>query len=227
MYELPIFPLHTVLFPGMPLQLHVFEERYQLMMQHVLAGSATFGVCLIKTGLEAQGPLPLPYPTGCTARILHVDPLGKGRMNLTVIGDERFRILRTHNNQPYLTGFVEVAPLAAHHTLALVRAMPVLRQQLDSYLRLLGQYTARAQSEGQNTDDLEMDLGEMQYPEDPLALIHLAAALLQVAPLDKQPLLEADSAEGLLKGILHLLRRESAVLPALIRAPQGGNPLHN
>ena len=50
MFELPIFPLNTVLFPGMPLRLHIFEHRYLSMMKHVLETNHTFGVCLIKTG---------------------------------------------------------------------------------------------------------------------------------------------------------------------------------
>src|ERR1051326_9156372 len=54
--RIPIFPLHVVLFPGMPLPLHVFEARYQEMMAECLQGDRTFGVCLIRSGQEVGGP---------------------------------------------------------------------------------------------------------------------------------------------------------------------------
>ena len=61
MLELPLFPLNTVLFPGMPLNLHIFEERYKRMMQACIESSKPFGVVLIKQGLEAHGPLADPF----------------------------------------------------------------------------------------------------------------------------------------------------------------------
>lgn len=211
MFELPIFPLNTVLFPGMPVRLHIFEQRYQVMLKNVLETNRTFGICLIKRGVEALGPLPEPYPTGCTARIAEVEQGKDGTYDLTAVGDERFRILRMSAGQPYLTAFVEGAPLQAHHTLEVVRNARLLRARLLRYLALLARFADK------DTADFEMgiDLTGLQLPDDPMMLIHLAAALLQIPAIEKQPLLEADTASLLLNKVQCLLRRELAILPPM------------
>ena len=93
MFELPIFPLNTVLFPGMPLSLHIFEDRYKLMIGKCLQERRAFGVVLIRQGAEALGPLAEPNKIGCTAFISQVERLHQGRMNIGVIGQRRFRII--------------------------------------------------------------------------------------------------------------------------------------
>ena len=216
MYELPIFPLNTVLFPGMPLRLHIFEERYRVMIKRVLQTSHTFGVNMIKSGTEAFGPLAEPYETGCTARIISVEPLDDGHINLTAVGDERFRILRTGGGQPYMTAFVESAPLQAHHTMEVVRGTHILRDQLSRYLSLLSDVTRPEDEEENEGLDIDAKLSEMELPEDPMMLIYLSAALLQVPATEKQPLLEADTAALLLEKVRRLYRRELAVLPDLL-----------
>ena len=67
--ELPIFPLGTVLFPGMPLPLHIFEERYKRMIGRCLDGDRAFGVTLLKSGREVGGPA-IPHEVGTIARIV-------------------------------------------------------------------------------------------------------------------------------------------------------------
>jgi Lon protease-like protein len=97
MFELPLFPLNTVLFPGMPLPLRIFEERYKLMIRFCIENNQPFGVVLIRQGLEALGRLAEPYEIGCTARIIEVEPLAKGQMNISTLGEKRFRICQlTH-----------------------------------------------------------------------------------------------------------------------------------
>lgn len=214
MFELPLFPLNTVLFPGMPLHLHVFEDRYRLMIKHVLQTNHTFGVNLIKQGAEALGPLPEPFEMGCTARVVQVETLEDGRLNLTVVGDERYRILRMGAGQPYLTAYVESTPLKAHHTLDVVRGARVLRDRLVKYLALLAKFAEHDQND--ENLHLDMDLTGMQLPEDPMMLIYLSAALLQIPAGEKQPLLEADTAALLLDQLQRLFRRELAVLPPLL-----------
>ena len=66
MIELPLFPLNTVLFPGMPLGLHIFEDRYKLMIGQCVQERRPFGVVLIRSGQEALGP-----SGGTTPRRLH------------------------------------------------------------------------------------------------------------------------------------------------------------
>jgi Lon protease-like protein len=211
MFELPIFPLNTVLFPGMPVRLHVFEERYLLMLQRVLQTNRTFGINLIKKGAEALGPLPEPFETGCTARVIDVEPQENGEYNLTVVGDERFHILHMGANQPYLTAFVESTPLQAHHTLDVVRGARLLRARTVKYLALLAKHA------GEENSGLEMDidLTGLQLPDDPMLLIYMSAALLQIPAVEKQPLLEADTAAMLLEKVQQMYRRELAILPPM------------
>ena len=67
-YKLPLFPLQTVLFPGAPILLHIFEERYRLMIGRCLEQNSPFGVVLIRQGTEVD-PDAIPYGVGTTAQI--------------------------------------------------------------------------------------------------------------------------------------------------------------
>ena len=68
MVEIPLFPLNTVLFPNMPLSLHIFEPRYKIMVEQCLSREEPFGVALIQKGREALGPLPEPTPSAARPR---------------------------------------------------------------------------------------------------------------------------------------------------------------
>src|SRR4030067_2100194 len=92
MFDLPLFPLNTVLFPGMPLPLHIFEERYKRLIRDCLETHQPFGVVLIRKGYEANGPLAEPHEIGCTARIVDIQPLSDGGINVITLGENRFRI---------------------------------------------------------------------------------------------------------------------------------------
>lgn len=107
--ELRLFPLNVVLFPGMTLPLRIFEERYKLMIGECLEADDPFGVVLIREGPEVGGPAS-PYRIGTTARITQVERLEEGRMNLSTVGETRFRIVETVQEHPYLKGRVEYLP---------------------------------------------------------------------------------------------------------------------
>jgi len=104
--ELPLFPLNSVLFPGATLPLHIFEERYKLMIGRCLQSGSPFGVLLIRSGNEV-GEATEPFEVGTTARIVRVQHLDEGRMNLVCLGERRFRLLRKLRDTPYLVGEVE------------------------------------------------------------------------------------------------------------------------
>lgn len=104
--ELPLFPLNSVLFPGATLPLHIFEERYKLMIGRCLQSGSPFGVLLIRSGNEV-GEATEPFEVGTTARIVRVQRLDEGRMNLVCLGERRFRLLRKLRETPYLVGEVE------------------------------------------------------------------------------------------------------------------------
>jgi Lon protease-like protein len=212
MYSLPLFPLGTVLFPGMPIQLHIFEPRYRLMIRHCLDHNQPFGVALIQHGMEANGPLANPVKIGCAARIVRVDPLDDGRMDLTAVGDDRFRILTLNYDLPYLVGEVESLPLERPHSLEIVRGVRRLTGWVMDYINLINP----SNPEG------AVDPASLQLPDDPLVMLSLFAALLQVPSAEKQPLLEVTYASEMLDQLLRLYRRETAML----RYARGHNELN-
>ncbi len=107
MKELPIFPLSTVLFPGMSLPIHVFQERYRIMIRDCLLEKRPFGVVLIQQGSET-GTVSRFFEVGVSASIDRVEKLPEDRMNVIVTGQERFRIDDVIERRPYLVARVDV-----------------------------------------------------------------------------------------------------------------------
>jgi Lon protease-like protein len=104
--RLPLFPLRTVLFPHAALPLHVFEERYKIMIGRCIDARAPFGVVLIRSGEEVGAPAE-PHDVGTSARIAQVQRLSDDRMNLIAYGERRFRIHALDTTQPYLQADIE------------------------------------------------------------------------------------------------------------------------
>ena len=96
--KLPLFPLNTVLFPGAILPLHIFEERYKLMIARCIEERRPFGILLIRKGYEV-GDTAEPFDVGTTAHIARVDELEEGKMNLVCLGGKRFRINQRDQDQ--------------------------------------------------------------------------------------------------------------------------------
>jgi Lon protease-like protein len=90
----PIFPLATVLYPGMRLPLRIFEQRYMEMAKACLKHESAFGVCLIREGAEVGTPA-VPETVGCLARIGEWDMENVGILKVVAEGLERFRLLAT------------------------------------------------------------------------------------------------------------------------------------
>jgi Lon protease-like protein len=90
----PVFPLGTVLFPGMRLPLRIFETRYMDMAKACLKHDAPFGVCLIREGEEVGAPA-VPEAVGCLARIGEWDMETLGVLKVKADGLERFRLVST------------------------------------------------------------------------------------------------------------------------------------
>jgi uncharacterized protein len=210
MMELPLFSLNTVLFPGMPINLHIFEERYKLMINTCIENRQPFGVVLIANGVEVDGPLAEPHLVGCTARITQVQPLSQGRMNIAAVGRERFQILSLNHNNPYLVGVVESYPMPEDDPEIAYHLAARLRSWIDRYLKLL-ELAGQAQ------------VDTSQLPHDPLALAYLAAMLVQqISPAQKQELLAAENTNGLLRQLVAIYRREVTVINATL-SPPGDN----
>lgn len=207
MYELPLFPLNTVLFPGMPLTLHIFEARYKAMIQRCVDSGEKFGVVLIRQGDEALGPVAEPYFVGCAAEIMKVQPLKDGRMNILAVGRERFRVQNLNKELAYLTGMVESFPLDMLDYESAQAQGQLLLPWVERYLTLLGE-----------VGEVSFDLG--QLPAEPKALAYLAAAVLQTPAGNKQTLLATAETTQLLSRLRKLYRQEVPLLRTMIEAKE-------
>jgi len=110
--SIPLFPLqNVVLFPGVFLPLHVFENRYRAMMRDVLAGHRMIGIVLQKPGWQQDsGGRAATYNVGCAGLVTHVEQLEDGRYNIIVRGVEKFRIDGEDEGKPYRVA--RASPLA-------------------------------------------------------------------------------------------------------------------
>lgn len=200
---LPLFPLGTVLFPGVPLPLHIFEERYRTLVRELLDGPDPrwFGVVAIRLGSEVGDDTPEVYDVGCVAVLRRVEAYPDGRYDIVVAGGPRFRLDTVDTERPYLRGAVELLDEERGPDAQLRAA--AARAAFTAYWQTLG--TAR----GEDTEIPEL-------PSDPLALSYLISAALQVDVGDKQAMLEAATAASRLTLARRLLRRETALIDRFI-----------
>ncbi len=205
-FELPLFPLNTVLFPGMYLPLHIFEERYKEMINLCLVEKRPFGVIFLSG--SGASPEPEPQTIGCTARITQMQPLEEGRMNIMTMGEERFRIHSLTHHRPYLVGQVELAPLR-------IQDMDMLRQATQN---LYPEFVAYIQNLAR-LGKIEFDLA--QLPQDAITLENLAASVIQLPVEEKQGLLAIEDALLLSRTLQHILHRENQLLRWLPAEEQG------
>src|ERR1041384_905742 len=89
--ELPLFPLPVVLFPGVPLPLHIFEPRYQRLLADVRAGDQLFGLSYFDA-TEGAADVPPVGHVGCVAEVTEVQPLPDDRANVLTVGLIRYRV---------------------------------------------------------------------------------------------------------------------------------------
>jgi Lon protease-like protein len=105
--ELPLFPLPVVLFPGVPMPLHVFEERYRRMLADVRVTNSLFGLSFFNE-IESVGERPPEGHVGCVAEVVEVQPLEDGRSNILTVGVVRYRVVDyVESEEPYLVARVE------------------------------------------------------------------------------------------------------------------------
>lgn len=193
--ELPLFPLNTVLFPYAQIQLHVFEDRYRNLVRDCLQYDRPFGIVLIRAGVEVGGEAE-PYMVGTVVRIVNVQDLPEGRMDIQVQGERRFRIRRLLEPKPYLVGLVE----------------PVVEMEVEESPRL-DALTMKAREEFQilvQTLFARQDFNvEVRFPSDATALSFTIANLLPMENLEKQRLLEITDTLERLKGLIPILQRQN------------------
>ena len=188
---LPLFPLNLVLFPGMDLPLHIFEERYKDMVRECLNNDSPFGVVLIKEGLEVGEPAE-PERIGTSARILRSEVLDQGRLNIMTKGDRRFEIEEITQRVPHVVGRVRyLVEIEGNGCSELVP------QINDEYVELVRNLTALT---GGYTSRVEI-------PEDPIELSYSIAANLNLEPHLRQSLLVTETAATRLSDLIPMLRQ--------------------
>lgn len=219
---LPLFPLGTVLFPGLVLPLHVFEERYRALVRQLMSlpdgNPREFGVVAIQRGWEVeqtagaaangidhiQAALTL-HEIGCTAELRQVTEHPDGRFEIVTVGRRRFRITRVDPTAaPYLVADIEYLPESLGSPDAADRLAPRVLAVFRRYLMLVRS----------NPDEITE-----QLPEEPTVLSHLVAATAILTVDDRQRLLAQPDTVSRLRAELTLLGREEALLRRVRAVP--------
>ena len=184
---IPLFPLHTVLFPGGPLPLRIFETRYTDMVRRCMREQLPFGVLLIEEGAEA-GDVATTAAVGCSARIADFGALPDGLLGISCVGERRFRVQRVWREADGLNmGAVEwIAPRPAV-------ALPADYSRLAATVRrALGELEDHYQHVERRFDDADWVGNRL-------------AELLPIELADKQRLLEIDDPLARLDALLSIV----------------------
>jgi ATP-dependent Lon protease len=193
---LPLFPLpDVVLFPGSPLPLHIFEPRYRLMINTIMADDKIFGVLLYDPQTSQAASV------GSSAEIIDCEKLSDGRMNIFTQGRKRFRVIKTIEDKPYLQGEIEwLEDEPARHDLK-----PVAKEILE-YIRDILRLSSKLK---------EIDVGVPDdLPQDPLDLSYWVAGTMYGVPEDQQALLELQDTLGRLTHEAKVLKVATKFLAA-------------
>jgi Lon protease-like protein len=210
---LPMFPLTTVLFPGMRLPLHIFEQRYRQLVRDLLDQTEPrrFGVIAIRKGREtgADGVTAL-HEVGCVATVRQVKPLDDGQYDLVVVGTERFRLLALDRSLTYFQGEIEslTEEVSQAQDGARIAALAAQRVQVAfrAYLNALADRGGGV-------------ITVADLPDEPLLLSYIVAAAMIIDLPERQALLAAPDGLTRLRAERSLLAREIGMLRATTSRP--------
>ncbi len=211
---IPLFPLGAVLYPGLVLPLHIFEDRYRVLVAELVrrpdGDPRAFGVVAIRAGREVgpDGVLAL-HDIGCTALLRSVEQYEDGRYDIVSSGARRFRLIAIDESQPYLQGSVEWLEESRGGD-----ASVLARSVAESFAHYRAELGA---AQGFSVDQDDGDGSGV--PADPTALSYVVAASMVLDLSDQQALLAEPDTSGRLRRELSLLRREAAVLRELPSLP--------
>ena len=204
---LPMFPLNTVLFPGVSVPLHVFEDRYRAMVHHLLRvedpTDRVFGSVAIREGYEVgeHGAQSL-YRVGCRVRMTDVQSNTDGTFDLVAVGLDRIELDRLDASGPFPVGHVAPRPDATP---------PVAPEVVEQARAVFAAYRVAL-------SEIRGDPYPAPLPDDPTYLSWTLAAVAPLPMPDRQELLEAEDAGlrlGLLTGLLRAELRAMNVIPSL------------
>ena len=193
--ELPLFPLPVVLFPGVPLPLHIFEPRYQRLLADIRASDSLFGLSYFDAS-EAASEVPPVGHVGCIAEVTEVQPLPDNRANILTVGLVRYRLeAYVDEGEPYLVGRVRVFEDEEEDA-------PLLAERADEVSKLF----MRIAHAVRVINDERASLPELP-PTEPERLSFLVAAAMELDTEVKLELLELRSTAERLKRLRDLLAR--------------------
>ncbi len=206
---LPLFPLGTVLFPGMLLPLHIFEDRYKELVRDLLDGPEPrrFGVIAIKKGRETgvEGVSSL-YEVGCTATLRETEGNDDGGYDVVAVGTQRFRLDTLDESRAYLQGEVEFLAEDEGDSAAAGRAAHLVAGAFQAYLDVL---TAQGLAQ----------VNVPEVPEEPVLLSYLVAASMIIDLPDRQALLAEPDSLSRLTAERAMLVHETTMLQTLTARP--------
>lgn len=188
--EIPLFPLHTVLFPDGHLPLRIFEQRYLAMVRECARTDSGFGVCLILEGEESVAPVQTAQ-MGTLARIADWYTLEDGLLGVSIVGTYRFQLEHTlrHDDGLY---FGAVVRLPEPSSCAVPESFFVLCQVLERFMDKLGQHYPSYTPE---------------RLDDAVWVGYRLSELLPLSTLEKQHLLELTDPIERLQSLLEVLPR--------------------
>lgn len=195
-----MFPLGTVLFPHTPLALRIFEQRYLVMLGHVLDDEEpSFGVVLIERGSEAGGG-DQRFSVGTMARILQVDPRADD-LHVIAVGGARVAVDEWLDDDPYPAASVTPLPeLVWHDELA------PLHSQAEQIVR-------RVLARAAEFNDIRWD-PDVEISDDPVESAWQLAAIAPLGQMDQLRLLRASTLGGLLRDLIDLTLEAEVLLTA-------------
>ena len=176
---IPVFPLpNVVLFPGVPLPLHIFEPRYRDMVREAANGHEVIGMVLLRGDWQPRyDEKPEIFDTGCAGKIVNVESLPDGRYNILLHGLREFTIRRHMFEKSYRQGEVSWRSLAHGGLDSSCRS--ALVSLLSRFLEAKPATPAHRLLHDQSLSD------EL--------LVNFFSYALDIAPLEKQGLLEAQT----------------------------------
>ena len=188
--RIPLFPLNTVLFPGGPLPLRIFETRYVDMVRHCMRAGSAFGVVLIRAGGEV-GDVANTAEIGTSARIVDFSQLPDGLLGISCVGERKFRVLsRSRQADGLNIGEIEwldpepqclLPPETQHLSTVLRRILPELG---EVYAAIPRHFDDASWVGSRLAEILPLALGDKQYLlelEDPLVRVERLAPMIRRA----------------------------------------------
>jgi ATP-dependent Lon protease len=193
--ELPLFPLPLVLFPGVPLPLHIFEPRYRQMLADIRVRDQLFGLSFFDA-TESEAEFPPIGHVGCVAEVTEIQPMPDGRSNILTLGLIRYRLeAYVEHGDPYLVGRVSFFEDEEEDT-------GVLEERAEEVSKLFMRIAIAVRI----INDERASLPDLP-PTEPERLSFLVAAAMELDTAVKLELLELRSTAGRLKRLRDLLTR--------------------